>query len=65
LICNLEITRTEAIMLAALFGGQLVFPSPEVRVAFTVLYLAIFLGLLVHSPIRRRAFVDTLRTVPR
>jgi cation:H+ antiporter len=65
LICNLEISRLEAVMLAALFGVQLVFPSPEVRVAFSVLYLAIFLGLLIHSPIRRRAFVDLLRTVPR
>jgi cation:H+ antiporter len=65
LICNLEISRLEAVMLAALFGVQLVFPSPDVRVAFSVLYLAIFLGLLIHSPIRRRAFVDLLRTVPR
>jgi len=65
LICSLEITRTEAILLAALFGVQLVFPSPDVRVAFIVLYLAIFLGLLIHSPIRRRDFINMLRTVPR
>jgi hypothetical protein len=39
-----------------------VFPSTEVRLAFCVLYLAIFLGLLIHSPIRRRAMLDLLRT---
>jgi cation:H+ antiporter len=65
LICNLEITRMEAVMLAALFGVQLVFPSPDVRVAFCVLYLAIFLGLLIHSPIRRRALLELLRNPPR
>ena len=62
LIANLEITRMEAVMLAALFGVQLVFPSTEVRIAFCVLYLAIFLGLLIHSPVRRRAMLDLLRT---
>jgi cation:H+ antiporter len=65
LICTFEITRLEAVMLAALFGVQLVFPSTEVRVAFTVLYLAIFLGLLIHSPVRRKAFFDLLRAPPR
>ena len=40
-------------MLAALFGVQLVFPSTDVRIAFFALYLAIFLGLLIHSPVRR------------
>ena len=62
LIANLEISRMEAVMLAALFGVQLVFPSTEVRIAFCVLYLAIFLGLLIHSPVRRRAMLDLLRT---
>jgi cation:H+ antiporter len=65
LICNLEITRLEAVMLAALFGVQLVFPSADVRVAFSVLYLAIFLGLLIHSPARRKACFDLLRAPPR
>ena len=65
LICNLEITRLEAVMLAALFGVQLVFPSTDVRIAFSVLYLAMFVGLLIHSPVRRRAFLDMLRTRPR
>lgn len=65
LISNLQITRLEAVMLAALFGVQLVFPSTDVRIAFCALYLAIFLGLLIHSPVRRRAFFDLLRTPPR
>ncbi len=65
LICNLEITRTEAVILAALFGVQLVFPSTDVRLAFCALYLAIFLGLLIHSPVRRRALLDLLRTPAR
>lgn len=65
LICSLEITRLEAVMLAALFAVQLVFPSAEVRLAFTALYLAIFLGLLIHSPIRRRDFLNMFRTPPR
>jgi len=65
LISNLEITRLEAVMLAALFAVQLVFPSTDVRIAFCVLYLVIFLGLLIHSPVRRRAFFDLLRTSPR
>jgi len=65
LISNLEITRMEAVMLAALFGVQLVFPSTDVRIAFCVLYLAIFLGLLIHSPIRRRALLDLLKNPPR
>ena len=52
-------------MLAALFGVQLVFPSTDVRIAFCALYLAIFLGLLIHSPVRRQAFFDLLRTAQR
>jgi cation:H+ antiporter len=61
LICNLSFSRTEAIILAALFGVQLVFPSTEVRVAFAVLYIAIFLGMMIHSPERRRRFFSYLR----
>ncbi len=64
LICSLQVTRLEAVVLAALFGVQLVFPSAEVRLAFTALYLAIFLGLLIHSPVRRRNFVDMFRAPP-
>ena len=57
LICQLRFTRIEAVLLAALFMVQLVFPDATVRVAFCVLYLVIFAGLLVHSPQRRAAFV--------
>ena len=64
LICSLEITRLEAVVLAALFGVPLVFPSEEVQLAFSALYLGIFLGLLIHSRIRRRHFVDMFRASP-
>lgn len=57
LICQLRLSRIEAVVLAALFMVQLVFPDPSVRVAFCVLYLVILAGLLVHSPARRAAFV--------
>ncbi len=60
LICDLSFSRVEAVMLAALFGVQLIFPSSEVRIAFALLYLAIFGGLLVHSPERRAHFVALL-----
>jgi len=61
LICDLSFSRTEAIMLAALFGVQLVFPNTQVRIAFAVLYLAIFLGMMIHSPERRRVFLSYLK----
>ena len=60
LICDLSFRRIEAVMLAALFGVQLVFPSTEVRIAFAVLYVAIFFGLVVHSPHRRSRFLSYL-----
>lgn len=61
LICELGFSRLEAVVLAALFGVQLLFPSPEVRVAFAALYVALSLGLLVHSGPRRRALLGLLR----
>jgi len=61
LIIDLDFSRLEAIMLTALFGVQLVFPDTEVRIAFGVLYLVVFLGLMVHSPGRRQAFFALLR----
>ncbi len=60
LICNLWFRRVEAVMIAALFAVQLVFPSTEVRIAFAVLYVAIFLGLMIHSPERRHGFLSYL-----
>ncbi|MCP5057770.1 MAG: sodium:calcium antiporter [bacterium] len=50
----------EAVAIAGIFVVQLVFPSPEVRTAFTWLYLVLFVGLLVHSPERRRAMLRLL-----
>jgi cation:H+ antiporter len=56
LIVELHFSLTEAVLLAALFVVQLIFPSPEVRLSFAVLYLALAAGLVVHSPERRAAF---------
>ncbi|MCP3986811.1 MAG: sodium:calcium antiporter [bacterium] len=50
----------EAVAIAGIFIVQLVFPSPEVRTAFTWLYLVLFAGLLVHSSERRQAFFRLL-----
>lgn len=61
LIIDLDFSRLEAIVLTGLFGVQLVFPDAEVRMAFGVLYLVIFVGLIVHSRSRRQAFFALLR----
>jgi cation:H+ antiporter len=61
LLAQLALTRLEAIVLAALFGVQLVFPGTEVRMAFAALYMVLFAGLLLQSPARRRAFFGLLR----
>jgi cation:H+ antiporter len=61
LICQLSFSRAQAVLIAALSMVQLVFPDPEVRVAFCVLYLALVVGMLVHSPERRAAFFGLLR----
>ena len=45
LICNFGFSRLAAVVLAVLVAVQLFFPSPEVRVAFSVLYLGIFTTL--------------------
>jgi cation:H+ antiporter len=65
LISELRFSRMEAVLLAALFGVQLVFPDTSVRIAFCALYLAIFLLLLASSPRRRAAFGGLLRVAPR
>lgn len=62
LIIDLDFSRTEAILLAGAFGVQLFFPDAEVRIAFGVLYLVLFLGLMVHSRTRRQAFFALLRS---
>jgi cation:H+ antiporter len=61
LICDLDFSRVEAVLLAALFGVQLFFPSTDVRYAFSVLYIVIFVGLLFYSPERRAGFISLLR----
>ena len=65
LIAEFSFSRAEAILLAALFGVQLLFPDTSVRLAFSGLYLAIFALAIVASPIRREAFLDLMRMRPR
>ena len=64
LISELRFSRIEAVLLAALFGVQLVFPDTHVRLAFCALYVVLFLLLMVSSPRRRSAFLALLRTSP-
>ena len=61
LICDQDFSRVEAVLLAALFVVQLFFPSTEVRYAFSLLYVVIFLMLLIYSPERRYGFFALLR----
>jgi cation:H+ antiporter len=65
LICDLSFSRLEAVLLAAAFGVQLFFPDTEVRIAFSLLYLVIFLLLLLYSPERRKGFFSLLRPTRR
>lgn len=62
LIIDLDFSRTEAVLLAGAFGVQLFFPDAEVRIAFGVLYIALFFGLMFHSRTRRQAFFALLRS---
>jgi cation:H+ antiporter len=61
LICDLDFSRLEAVLLAAAFGVQLFFPDTEVRIAFSFLYLVIFVLLLLYSPERRQGFFSLLK----
>ena len=63
-ISDLRFSRREGIGLAALFAGQFLFTSTEVRYLFTALYLVLSLGLLL-SPERRRIFFELLSSGPR
>jgi cation:H+ antiporter len=65
LICDLDFSRLEAVLLAAAFGVQLFYPSTEVRYAFSFLYLVIFVLLLLYSPERRAGFFSLLRPARR
>jgi cation:H+ antiporter len=62
LIADLRFGLREALLLAVLFFGQLVFPSTEVRYGFILAYLAAFFWLFVRDPRRRRAFLGLLRS---
>jgi len=61
LICDLDFSRLEAVLLAASFGVQLFFPDTQVRTAFSLLYVVIFAMLLLYSPERRHGFFALLR----
>jgi cation:H+ antiporter len=54
LLSNLRFTRTEALLLAGLFLAQFGFTSTIMRNAFTLLYLALSLGVLVFGPAEQR-----------
>jgi cation:H+ antiporter len=64
LIAELSFSRVEAVLLAALFAVQLVFPDTSVRIAFCALYFVIFMLLMAFSPRRRAAFLGLLRVKP-
>ncbi len=64
LICDLDFSRLEAVLLAAAFGVQLLFPDTQVRYAFSLLYVVIFFMLLFYSPERREGFLALLRRDP-
>ena len=61
LIIDLDFSRIEAIFLMGIFSVQLVFPDAEVRLAFGVLYIMMFLNLMITSAPRRQAFFALLR----
>lgn len=65
LIAEFRFSRAEAVLLAALFGVQLVFTDTQVRLAFCGLYLVIFALAIALAPVRREAFLDLLRFRPR
>jgi len=61
LLSDLRVTRNEALGLAGLFLAQLCMTSMAVRSGFTVIYLAISLGILMFGRVeRRRAFFALL-----
>jgi cation:H+ antiporter len=65
LVIDLRFSRREALLLAALFGGQFLFTSTEVRYLFTALYLAISVGLLLLDPRRRQLLWRLIVADPR
>jgi cation:H+ antiporter len=62
LIADLRFGRSQGLLLAVLFGGQLLVPSTEWRWGFTAVYLLIAVALLLRSTAERRdAFFALLR----
>jgi cation:H+ antiporter len=64
LIADLRFSRSEALILALLFGGQFLFTSTTVRYRFTALYLACSVALLLVGE-RRRVFLRLMLSRPR
>jgi cation:H+ antiporter len=62
LIADHRFGLREALLLAVLFFGQLVFPSTEVRYGFIAAYASLFLFLLARDPARRAAFLGLARS---
>lgn len=64
LLSDFRLSLMEALMLFALFAAQLFFPDPQVRLAFSILYLLMGVGLLLQSKQRRQMLwrALTLRT---
>jgi cation:H+ antiporter len=60
IIADLRFTRSEALVLAALFGGQLFFPDTRVRWAFTFVYLLLALGMFLFGSTERRSALRSL-----
>ena len=65
LIVDLRFSRREAVLLAALFGGQFLFTSTEVRYLFIALYLAISVGILAFDAERRQLLWRLIVSDPR
>jgi cation:H+ antiporter len=63
-IANLNFSLLEAAVVALLFGSQLFFPSPTVRYAYSIGYIALTVLLLLTSKENRRGFFDIRRLRP-
>ncbi len=65
LLADLMFSRREALVLAALFMGQLFFPNPTVRWWFVALYLGVVMGIMIFGPdSQRRAFLRLVFSLP-
>jgi len=60
ILANWSFGLGEALLLLGLFAGQLLFPTTEIRLAFSVLYLLIAVGYLFLKPYRE-SFFDLLK----